>query len=116
MTEKKTEKKAASKKPLTKSEIQANLAAATGLTKKQVSSVLDALAAEINKSVGPKAAGAFVLPGLLKIEKKKVPAKPARKNVPDPFHPGTFKDYPAKPASCKIKIRPLKGLKDAAAK
>lgn len=124
MTEKKAEKKEkkaaaaapASVKPLTKSEIQANLATATGLTRKQISAVLEALAAEINKSVGPKGAGAFVLPGLLKIEKKEVPAKPARKHVPDPFHPGEFKDYPKKPASSKIKIRPLKGLKDAGAK
>lgn len=104
------------KKPLTKSEIQANIAEATGLTKKQVSMVLEALTAEIHKSVAAKGAGAFVLPGLLKIEKKTVPAKKARLHVPNPFKPGEFKDYPAKPASSKIKIRPLKGLKDVVAK
>ena len=103
-------------KPLTKSEIQAKLAEAAGLTKKQVAGVLDALAALVCESVGAKGAGSFILPGLLKVEKKAVPAKKARKNVPDPFHPGEFRDYPAKPASCKIKIRPLKGLKDASEK
>ena len=104
------------KKPLTKSEIQAKLAEATGLTKKQVSAVLDNLVALINESVSSKGAGAFILPGLLKVEKKAVPAKKARKNVPDPFNPGQFRDYPAKPASSKIKIHPLKGLKDSATK
>lgn len=105
--------KATPKKPMTKSEIQAAIAEATKLTKKDVAAVLDELAVVIKKSVGAKAAGAFVYPGLFKIERKTVPAKKARKNVADPFHPGEFRDYPAKPASSKIKIRPLKGLKDA---
>ena len=48
----------------------------------------------------------------MKIEKKKVPAKPARKNVPDPFNKGQFRDYPAKPATTKVKVRALKTLKD----
>ena len=106
-------KAATVKKPMTKSEIQSSIAETTGLTKKQVVSVLDGLAAVIKKSVGAKSAGAFVYPGLFKIERKTVPAKKARKNVPDPFHPGQTRDYPAKPASSKIKIRPLKGLKDS---
>ncbi|MDO4550440.1 MAG: HU family DNA-binding protein [Planctomycetia bacterium] len=101
------------KKPMTKSEIQSAIAESTGLSKKQVADVLEGLTAVIKKSVGPKSAGAFVFPGLFKIEKKVVPAKKARKNVPDPFNPGQTRDYPAKPASSKIKIRPLKGLKDA---
>lgn len=103
-------------KPLTKSEIQSNIAEVTGLSKKQVAGVLDALAAEIRKSVAPKGAGAFVLPGLLKIEKKSVPAKKAQKHVENPFKKGEFRDIPAKPASSKIKIRPLKGLKDSCSK
>ena len=103
-------------KPLTKSEIQNNIAEATGLTKKDVARVLDALADEIRKSVAPKGAGVFVLPGLLKIEKKAVPAKKAQKHVENPFKPGEFRDIPAKPASSKVKMRPLKGLKDSCTK
>lgn len=103
-------------KPLTKSEIQSNIAAETGLTKKDVAKVLDALANEIRKSVAPKGAGAFVLPGLLKIEKKSVPAQKAKKHVENPFKKGEFRDIPAKPASSKIKIKPLKGLKDCCVK
>ena len=103
-------------KPLTKSEIQSAVAEATGLTKKQVAAVIDALAAQIRKSVAPKGPGAFIFPGLLKIEKKTVPAKKAQKHVENPFKKGEFRDIPAKPASSKIKIRPLKGLKDSCVK
>jgi hypothetical protein len=48
----------------------------------------------------------------VKIEKKRVPARKARKNVPNPFKPGEFMDVAAKPASTKVKVRPLKNLKD----
>jgi nucleoid DNA-binding protein len=100
------------KKAPTKTEVLQNIAEATGLTKKQVGAVLDALTEEIRKSLSNRGPGMFTLPGLVKIEKKKIPAKPARKNAPDPFHPGEFRDYPAKPASCKPKVRALRGLKD----
>ena len=70
---------AVAKKPLTKNELMANIAATTELSKKEVAAVLDALAVEIQKSLSNKGPGAITIPGLLKIEKKKVPAKPARK-------------------------------------
>jgi nucleoid DNA-binding protein len=103
---------AAAKKAPSKSEVTNNIAEATGLTKKQVSSVLESLAAEIKKSLGNKGPGVFAIPGLVKIEKKKVPARPAQKNVPNPFKPGEMMDRPAKPASVKVKVRALKNLKD----
>ena len=100
------------KKPPTKTEILNNLAAATDLTKKQVAAVLDALSAEIKKNLGPRGSGAFAIPGLLKIEKKKVAARPAKKGVPNPFKPGELMDVKARPAYSKVKVRPLKNLKD----
>ncbi len=103
---------AAAKKPLTKNELTANIAEATQLSKKEVSAVLEALAAEIQKSLSNKGPGAITIPGLVKIEKKKVAAKPARKNVEDPFNKGVFRDIPAKPASNKVKVRALKTLKE----
>lgn len=106
-------KKPAMKAP-TKNEIYNSIAEATGLSKKQVASVFESLEGEIKKHMSSKGAGIFALPGLLKITKQKVPAKPARKNAPDPFNPGQFRDYPAKPASVKIKVRALKALKDMA--
>jgi nucleoid DNA-binding protein len=103
---------AASKKAPSKSEVTNNIAEETGLTKKQVGAVLEALAAEIKKNLGNKGPGVFAIPGLVKIEKKKVPARPAQKNVPNPFKPGETMDRPAKPASVKVKVRALKNLKD----
>lgn len=105
-------KAAAAKKAPSKSEVTNNIAEETGLTKKQVASVLEALAAEIKKNLGNKGPGVFAIPGLVKIEKKKVPARPAQKNVPNPFKPGETMDRPAKPASVKVKVRALKNLKD----
>jgi nucleoid DNA-binding protein len=103
---------AAAKKAPSKSEVTNNIAEETGLTKKQVAAVLEALAGEIKKNLGNKGPGVFAIPGLVKIEKKKVPARPAQKNVPNPFKPGETMDRPAKPASVKVKVRALKNLKD----
>lgn len=103
---------AAAKKAPSKSEVTNNIAEETGLTKKQVAAVLEALGGEIKKSLSNKGPGVFAIPGLVKIEKKKVPPRPAQKNVPNPFKPGEFMDRPAKPASVKIKVRALKNLKD----
>ncbi len=65
-------KAAPAKKPLTKSELLANIAAATDLSKKQVSAVLEALAGQIKTSLSNKGAGVVAIPGLVKIEKKKI--------------------------------------------
>jgi nucleoid DNA-binding protein len=105
---------AAPKKPLTKTELLANIAAATDVPKKQVVAVLEALASEIQKSLSNKGAGAITIPGLLKIEKKKIPARAAQTGVPNPFKPGELMDRPAKPAYNKVKVRALKSLKDMA--
>ncbi len=102
---------AAAKKAPSKSEVTNNIAEATGLSKKQVGAVLEALGGEIKKSLGKKGSGTFAIPGLVKIERKHVPAKPARKGVPNPFKPGELMDVAAKPASTKVKVRPLKSLK-----
>ncbi|MBL8830386.1 MAG: HU family DNA-binding protein [Planctomycetaceae bacterium] len=99
------------KKAPTKSEVFAAIAESTGLSKKQVSSVFDALQDQIKGAMGNKGPGLFQVPGLLKITKKKMPARPARKNVPNPFKPGEFRDIPAKPAYSKIKVLALKNLK-----
>jgi nucleoid DNA-binding protein len=101
----------AAKKPPTKTEILTNIASATDLTKKEVTAVFDALSAEIKRNLGSRGPGAFTIPGLVKIQKKKVPARPAQKNWRNPFT-GEIQDRPAKPASTKIAVRALKNLKD----
>ena len=100
------------KKLPTKTEILANIADAANLTKKQVSAVLDALANEVKQALGTRGPGSFAVPGLLKIERKKIPARPAKKGVPNPFKPGELMDVAARPAMNKVKVRPLKSLKD----
>lgn len=107
-------KMAKMEKPMNKTELYGSIAEDTGLTKKQVSEVFDSLSAKINGSLGKGGCGKFVLPGLMKVEVKNIPAKPARKGVPNPFKPGETMDVPAKPASKKIVVRALKNLKDMA--
>ncbi len=104
--------KAPAKKAPSKSEIMNNIAAATDLSKKDVAAVMAALTEEIKKALSSRGPGVFAIPGLVKIEKRKVPARPAKKGVPNPFKPGELMDVPAKPASVKIKVRALKSLKD----
>lgn len=104
--------KAAVKKSLTKSELLNAISGETELTRKDVNAVLDSLTTQISKSLGRRGPGMFTLPGLVKIEKKKVPARKARKGVPNPFKPGELMDIAAKPASTKVKVRPLKNLKE----
>jgi len=102
------------KKAPTKSEVYAAIADKTGLAKKEVAAVLDALHDQIKLAMSNKGAGVFQIPGLLKITKKKMPARPAQKGVPNPFKPGELMDRPAKAAYNKIKVLALKNLKSMA--
>lgn len=105
--------KAATKKAPSKTEVLTNIADATDLSKKQVAAVFDALSAEIKKAMGNRGPGVFTIPGLVKVTKKKMPARPAQKNVRNPFT-GELQDRPARPAYNKITVRALKNLKEMA--
>ena len=100
------------KDKLSKTQILDQIAAGTGLARKQVAAVLDSLTEVIEAHVKKNAVGEFVLPGLLKISTVRKPATKARKGI-NPFtkEEVTFK---AKPASTAVKVRPLKKLKDMA--
>ena len=100
--------KASGKKPRTKTEILNSIADATGLAKKDVTSVFDALTDEIRKDVGKKGSGQFTIPGLCKVVIQHKPATKAKKGVPNPFKPGELMDVAAKPARNVVKVRPLK--------
>ncbi|MCX7041586.1 MAG: HU family DNA-binding protein [Gammaproteobacteria bacterium] len=101
------------KEALSKSGLVAHLAEASGVLAKDVRAVMAALEGAVAASVNKKGAGSFTLPGLLKISAVNVPAKPKRKGV----NPFTKEEqwFAAKPATTKVKVRPLKKLKDAAA-
>ena len=102
----------ATKKPPTKTEIYASIADTTGLAKRDVGAVFDALVDEIGKALAKKGPQSFTLPGLCKIRVQHKPAQPAKKNVPNPFKPGELMDVAAKPAKNVVKVRALKRLKD----
>jgi nucleoid DNA-binding protein len=98
-------------KPLTKSEVYAAIAEATGLARKDVSKVFEELSNLIGKNIGKKGPGVFAVPGLMKITVIKKEATKATTR-PNPFKPGEMMKVAAKPARKIVKIRPLKSLKD----
>ena len=101
------------KEALSKSGLVAHIAETSGVAARDVRAVLASLEGAVHASVSKKGAGAFTLPGLLKITAVNVPAKPKRKGI----NPFTKEEqwFAAKPATVKVKVRPLKKLKDAAA-
>jgi nucleoid DNA-binding protein len=112
---KKTAPKAAAKPikgVLSKSALVKHLAGTTGAAAKDVRSVIAALEDTIHAAIGKKGGRTFVLPGLFKITVVNVPAKKARKGI-NPFT-GEETVFKAKPATVRVKVRPMKKLKDAA--
>ena len=99
----------ATKQRLSKTELIAELANESGLEKKQVNAVLEALNNIVYKEL--KSDREVTIPGLLKLTSVRKPAVPEREGI-NPFtkEPTIFK---AKPARTVIKPRPLKALKDA---
>ena len=98
---------------MTKSQIVASLADSTGLTKKQVTSVMDEMNTLMERSIKKRSVGEFTVPGIFKITTVKKPARKARKGI-NPFT-GEETMFKAKPASIAVKVRPLKKLKEFAA-
>ena len=97
---------------MTKSQIVASLAESTGLTKKQVGSVMDEYDTLIQRSLKKRSVGEFTVPGMMKITTVSKPAKKARKGI----NPFTKEEqmFKAKPASIGVKVRPLKKMKEFA--
>ena len=98
------------KEKFSKTQILEAIAESTGLSRKQVGGVLDALTDVIHLHVKKRSVGEFVLPGLLKISTVHKPAVKARKGI-NPFTKEEVM-FKAKPATTVVKARPLKKLKD----
>jgi nucleoid DNA-binding protein len=98
------------KDPLTKGGIIKAIMEITGIAKKDTTSTLEALGTIIELHIKSRGPGKFTLPGLLKINVVKKPAKPARRGV-NPFT-GEEQMFKAKPARNVVKIRPLRKLKE----
>lgn len=101
------------KETLTKSALLNLLAEKNGLTRKQAGDVLSTLESVMFGSVHPSGAGEFVLPGVLKISLRKVPARKAGTLIRNPAT-GEMMKAAAKPATVRVKVRPLSKLKAAA--
>ena len=125
-------KRAAVKAPVKKAPAKAKAPAIKPVTESLTKSALINLIAEQNEiprktaigvyatlenvflgSVHPRGLGEFTLPGLLKINLQKVPARKAGTLVRNPAT-GEMIKAAAKPASVRVKIRALSKLKAAA--
>ncbi|MDB5780885.1 MAG: DNA-binding protein, partial [Caballeronia mineralivorans] len=100
------------KDSFTKASLTIHLAERSGVEPKAAKALLAALEETVLASINKKGAKEFTLPGLLKVVAQDVPAKKKRFGK-DPFS-GEDKWFAAKPASVRLKVRPLKKLKDAA--
>ncbi|MDB0543318.1 HU family DNA-binding protein [Ralstonia solanacearum] len=100
------------KDTFTKASLVSHLVEQTELEAKSVKAVLQHLENTILGALHKKGAGEFTLPGLFKVVSVKVPAT-KRRFGKNPF---TKEDqwFEAKPASVRVKVRPLKKVKDAA--
>jgi nucleoid DNA-binding protein len=110
----------------TKTAVLNSIAEKSGVNKKDVALVLDALAASIGETISDGKTP-YTIPGLCKVVPQIKAAAPAKFQIPNPFKPahtithedGTVEeveqelmDVAAKPERKVVKVRPLKGLKD----
>ncbi len=96
--------------PMTKTVLYRTLAEKTGLARKDINAVFEALDEIIEGHLKKRGAGVFTLPGLMKLKVVRKPAKRARKGI-NPFT-GEEMMFKAKPAHNVVKITPLKKLKE----
>lgn len=101
-------------KTFNKSQLLSTLAERTELHRKHASSMLDELLHIMGVHIKKGGPEKFIFPGAFKIVVRNVPAKKSRSGI-NPFtgEPTTFK---AKPAFRKVRIIPLKALKEMAHK
>jgi nucleoid DNA-binding protein len=98
-------------KPMSVAQLRQAVAEATGISVQQAKAALEALnniAIEQTNSIG-----SFTVPGICKITKTHKPATPEKKMI----SPLTKQEITvkAKPAHNKVKVRPIKSLKEAIA-
>lgn len=95
---------------LKKPQLMAEIADMTELSKKEVTSVFEALNDIMYRHLKKGGVGEFTMPGLMKCKLKRKPATKARKGI-NPFT-GEEMMFKAKPARNTVAIRPLKKLKE----
>lgn len=98
---------------LSKSALIGLIAEENGITRKQAAGAFSSLENAMLGSIHPKGAGSFILPGLMKVTLRKVPARKAGTLVRNPGT-GEMVKAAARPATVRVKVRALKKLKTAA--
>ena len=95
---------------MTKTAILGEIADKTDLSKAQVGAVLDELETLIERHIKKRGVGEFTLPGLMKIKSVKRPATKKRMGR----NPATGEEIVIgpKPASIRVRVTPLKKLKE----
>ena len=101
-------------KTFNKSQLVSTLAERTDLHRKHTSSLLEELLHIMGVHIKKGGPEKFIFPGAFKIVVRNVPAKKARTGI-NPFT-GESTTFKAKPASRKVRIIPLKALKEFAHK
>jgi nucleoid DNA-binding protein len=101
------------KQAMTKSALINLIAEENEIPRKTAAGVYSTLENVFLGSVHPRGLGEFTLPGLLKVNLRKVPARKAGTLVRNPATGEMIKGA-AKPASVRVKIRALSKLKTAA--
>ena len=101
------------RKPFSKSQFVAELVTRSGVSRREVVEILDSISNIIEAHLQKSGPETFAWPGLFKILVIKKPATKARQGT-NPFT-GESMMFKAKPASRRVKVRPLKQLKEMAA-
>jgi len=98
-------------KSLTRAGFLTEISQKTNLPKQDVEAVFDTAIQLVQQEL--EKTGTANLAGLVKIERKQIPARPENPAYRNPFTK-EIQVRPAKPASTKIKVRALKPIKDMA--
>lgn len=98
------------KKRMTKSQIIGELSDKTGLAKREVNAVFDSLRDLVKRELGKKGPEEFVIPDLLKLRIRSIPARKAYRGLNQ--FTKVEQDFPARPAQRKVRATALKKLKD----
>ncbi len=100
----------AAAKRMTKAQVYTELAEKTGLSKRDIQNVFTEMFDLIKCELGADGPGEFIVPDMLKLKVKEVPAREEHKGI-DPFTKEE-RIFPAKPAARRVRATPLKKLKD----
>ena len=96
-------------KKLTKAQVLGELAEKTGLSRKQIGEVFDALRALMKTQLGKRGPEQFEVPGIVRLKVRKTEAQKGKKFRNPATGEVVVKDVPA---SRKLRAVPVKALKD----